>query len=72
MSGNALSDGPPRQPWGSREFDYGVGDDLRHAVRQVRLQIADEIRAAADRGRTPQAVQEAMERAARIAEQGRA
>lgn len=70
MNGNISSDAGSAQLWGSRDFDYGVGDDLRHAVRQVRLQIADEIRRAAQRGSTPREVQDALERAALIAERG--
>jgi hypothetical protein len=70
MDVNASSDFGSPQLWGSRDFDYGVGDELRHAVRQVRLQIADEIRQASAPAGTPRQVQEALERAARIAERG--
>lgn len=70
MSGNALGDGQRDHTWSSRDFDYGVGDELHQAVRQVRLQIAQEIRHAAQPASTPFAVQEALERAARIAERG--
>ena len=57
--------------WGSRDFDYGVGDELESAVRRVRSQIADQIRLAAGSATsvTP-AERLAYERAARIAEQG--
>jgi len=32
---------------GTRDFDYGVGDDLRQAQQQLRTEIAARIRAAA-------------------------
>lgn len=57
--------------WSSRDFDYGVGDDLDSAVRQVCRRIADQIRSAAPSPpRAAQAEQLAYEQAARIAEQG--
>jgi hypothetical protein len=34
-------------PLSSRDFDYGVGDDLRTVERQVRAEIAARIRRAA-------------------------
>ena len=53
----------------SREFDYGVGEDLRAAQRQVRAEIAGRIRQAARRDATgtPREKQ-VYELAARIAE----
>jgi hypothetical protein len=53
----------------SRDFDYGVGDELRAAQRQVRADIAGRIRQAArlDPTRTPRE-QQVYEVAARIAE----
>ena len=53
----------------SRDFDYGVGDELRAAQRQVRAEIADRIRQAArlDPAGTPRE-QQVYEVAARIAE----
>ena len=54
---------------GSRDFDYGVHDEVRHAVAQVRCEIAAHIRQAAylDQNATGQA-RYAYELAARIAE----
>lgn len=53
----------------SRDFDYGVGDELRAAQRQVRAEIAGRIREAArlDLTGTPREHQ-VYELAARIAE----
>lgn len=53
----------------TRDFDYGVGDDLRAAQRQVRAEIAARIRQAArlDPVGTPRERQ-VYEVAARIAE----
>lgn len=53
----------------SRDFDYGVHDELRHAVQQLRGGIAARIRQAAhsDPNATPQD-KHAYELAARIAE----
>ena len=53
----------------SRDFDYGVGEDLRAAQRQVRAEIAARIRQAArlDPVGTPRERQ-VYELAARIAE----
>jgi hypothetical protein len=55
----------------SRDFDYGVHDEVRHAVAQVRGEIAARIRQAAylEPNLTRQD-RAAYERAARIAEKG--
>lgn len=57
---------------GTRDFDYGVGDDLRQAEQQVRAEIAARIRAAArlDPSETPRE-KRIYELAARIAEGAR-
>ena len=53
----------------SRDFDYGVDDDVRYAVEQVRAEIAASIRHAARRGSTATGQDQfAYEIAARIAE----
>lgn len=59
----------PADEWTTRDFDYGVGDELDTALRRARRQIADEIRraAAADPSLTPDA-ERAYEQAARVAE----
>lgn len=58
--------------FGSRDFDYGVGDDLHNAVERMRTQIATSIRQAAalNRTATPD-VRAVYELAARIAETAR-
>lgn len=55
--------------WASRNFDYGIGDDLEQSRGEVRREIAAQIRRAARQqgGSSPQE-QSAYERAARIAE----
>lgn len=57
---------------GTRDFDYGVGDDIDTAVQQVRTEIAARIRRAADL--SPEAsdrLRLVYELAARIAEDSR-
>jgi len=71
MSGSFDRDRPYTQTWTSREFDYGVGDDLDAALREVRSQIADQIRQAASSASSPTGAEQlAYEQAARIAEHG--
>jgi hypothetical protein len=53
----------------SRDFDYGVGDDLYNAVERVRLEIASRIRWAASlQSGATREERAAYELAARIAE----
>jgi hypothetical protein len=51
-----------------RDFDYGLGDDLRNAVRQAKTEIAAQIRRAARADVDVPGVRRAYEAAARIAE----
>ena len=46
----------PRPDLDSRDFDYGIGDELRSAEQQVRTEIAARIRRAArlDAAATPE------------------
>ena len=56
-------------PESIRDFDYGLGDDLRNAVREAKTEIAAQIRRAARaEGDAAPAVRRAYEAAARIAE----
>ena len=56
-------------PPSSRDFDYGIGDDVRHAERQVREEIAARIRRAAWQDPTGTSRERLVyEQAARIAE----
>ena len=54
--------------WTSREFDYGIGDEVDMAVRQVRNEIAAQIRREAKAEQAVFADHAAYETAARIAE----
>lgn len=52
----------------SRDFDYGVGDDLRQFEERIRSQVADRIRQAARLDPTTSwSERQAYERAAQIA-----
>jgi hypothetical protein len=56
----------------SRDFDYGVHDEIRYAVERLRAEIAARIRDAAERDSTATSQDQfAYELAARIAESTR-
>jgi len=64
---SGLARGNPKV--GTRDFDYGVGDDIRNAEEQMRSKIATSIRQAAGLNRTATSeVKAVYELAARIAE----
>ncbi|GAA1436858.1 hypothetical protein GCM10009616_37600 [Microlunatus lacustris] len=73
MSSDLTGEGALREAgFDTRDFDYGVGDDLRQAQQQVRVEIAARIRDAArrDPSETP-GEKRIYELAARIAERWR-